>query len=111
MLRDGKQFQERYQLSGHAKETTTVQWSPCGKYIASGSKDSCTFIWDAITGKLLYKLKYSNLSFIYLFIQSFSIHSFMLHSITHSLPRNHLHYTFNLHSHSLTHPLMILKII
>jgi len=43
-------------LEGHSDEVWNVSFSPDGKYLASGSKDSTTIIWDTTTFKIQHRL-------------------------------------------------------
>ncbi|ORX43103.1 WD40 repeat-like protein [Piromyces finnis] len=43
-------------LNGHSDEVWNVCFSPNGKYLASGSKDSTTIIWDTTSFQLKYRL-------------------------------------------------------
>ncbi|MHC4996326.1 MAG: protein kinase domain-containing protein, partial [Planctomycetota bacterium] len=44
-------------LEGHDDLVKSVDWSPDGRYIASGSDDATLRVWDASTGSLLHTLK------------------------------------------------------
>lgn len=39
---------------GHATDVKAIQWSPDGRYIASGGGDNGVQVWEAATGKLVY---------------------------------------------------------
>ncbi len=41
-------------LTGHTGAVTTLDWSPNGKFIITGSADSTVKIWDPITGESIY---------------------------------------------------------
>lgn len=41
---------------GHTGEITCIDWSPCGRFIASASEDGVTLIWDARNGRCLAEL-------------------------------------------------------
>lgn len=41
-------------LSGHQKRISSLQFHPCGKYLATGSYDLTWRLWDITTGKELY---------------------------------------------------------
>jgi WD40 repeat protein len=43
-------------LDGHSDEVWNICFSPDGKYLASGSKDSTTIIWDTTNFQLKYRL-------------------------------------------------------
>lgn len=42
---------------GHTKEISTIDYSPDGKYIITASDDNTAVLWEAASGKLLYKLQ------------------------------------------------------
>ncbi|HEX2907081.1 MAG TPA: hypothetical protein VHO69_09495, partial [Phototrophicaceae bacterium] len=44
-------------LEGHTDFVPTVDWSPDGRFIATGSRDETVRIWDAVTGEELYQAK------------------------------------------------------
>lgn len=44
-------------LTGHFKAVTSVAWSPDGRFLASGSKDSTVSIWNTDSGKTVRELK------------------------------------------------------
>ncbi|HYK83815.1 MAG TPA: serine/threonine-protein kinase [Ktedonobacteraceae bacterium] len=39
---------------GHSMDVRAIQWSPNGKYIASGGNENVVQVWEATTGKRLY---------------------------------------------------------
>jgi WD40 repeat protein/serine/threonine protein kinase len=45
-------------LSGHTRGLNAAEWSPNGRYIATGSLDSTARIWDAASGELLADLEH-----------------------------------------------------
>ena len=45
-----------FTLSGHAKPVISVDFSPDGQRIATGSVDQTARIWDGITGQMLQNL-------------------------------------------------------
>src|SRR2546429_5219227 len=47
----------RYVFRGHSDEITQIAWSPNGRILASGSKDTTIRLWDAQTGQALRSLK------------------------------------------------------
>ncbi|KAI9487453.1 MAG: WD40-repeat-containing domain protein [Benjaminiella poitrasii] len=56
--RDGKPFQMRYELKGHTGAVYTVEFSPNGALLASGSFDKTIRIWDTASAqKELFCLK------------------------------------------------------
>ncbi|GAA5816702.1 hypothetical protein MFLAVUS_010234 [Mucor flavus] len=49
--RDGKPFQMRYELKGHTGAVYTVEFSPNGALLASGSFDKTVRIWDTASAQ------------------------------------------------------------
>ncbi|CEP19939.1 hypothetical protein [Parasitella parasitica] len=49
--RDGKPFQLRYELKGHTGAVYTVEFSPNGALLASGSFDKTVRIWDTASAQ------------------------------------------------------------
>ncbi|OAD77205.1 hypothetical protein PHYBLDRAFT_78991 [Phycomyces blakesleeanus NRRL 1555(-)] len=49
--RDGKAFQMRYELKGHTGAVYTVEFSPNGALLASGSFDKTVRIWDTASAQ------------------------------------------------------------
>ncbi|KAI8048748.1 WD40-repeat-containing domain protein [Gilbertella persicaria] len=49
--RDGKPFQMRYELKGHTGAVYTVEFSPHGALLASGSFDKTVRIWDTASAQ------------------------------------------------------------
>ena len=47
-------------FTGHNGGVTGVAFSPDGKRVVSGSQDNTLKIWDAATGKLLYRIKHES---------------------------------------------------
>ena len=45
------------ELEGHTDSVESVHYSPCGKYVASGSKDATIRIWNTSTGEIVYLLR------------------------------------------------------
>ena len=42
-----------YTLTKHTEPVYSVAYSPCGRFIASGSFDKFVYIWDVQTGRLV----------------------------------------------------------
>ncbi|KAJ3142550.1 hypothetical protein HK101_003297 [Irineochytrium annulatum] len=47
--REAKNFYLKYELKGHIGAVYAIQFSPCGKYLASGSFDKTVRVWDAVS--------------------------------------------------------------
>ncbi|KAI8605316.1 WD40-repeat-containing domain protein [Dissophora ornata] len=63
MASDGRQFHLKNDLKGHQGAVYAVQYSPNGKFLATGSFDKTVRIWDGTTNQnQLYVLKGHNLN-------------------------------------------------
>ncbi|CAG8680701.1 26094_t:CDS:10, partial [Dentiscutata erythropus] len=48
-IREGRTFHQKSEFKGHGGGVSAIQFSPCGKMLASGSFDKTVRIWDAIS--------------------------------------------------------------
>ncbi len=56
---DGRQVPEIFVQLGHTSSINTVEYSPDGRFILSGSNDNSIKLWEAATGKLIRTFKES----------------------------------------------------
>ncbi|CAG8697215.1 42121_t:CDS:10 [Gigaspora margarita] len=48
-IREGRTFHQKSEFKGHGGGVSAIQFSPCGKMLASGSFDKTVRIWDAVS--------------------------------------------------------------
>ena len=44
-------------LARHTEPVYSVAFSPCGKYLASGSFDKCVYVWSTQSGQLVHSYR------------------------------------------------------
>jgi RNA polymerase sigma factor (sigma-70 family) len=59
-LFDADSGKEVRRLSGHEEKVTALAFSPDGKFLASGGKDTKVILWHLTTGKILWKFTGTN---------------------------------------------------
>ena len=54
---DKNPFRFQYELSGHSGAVYTLEYSPCGRYLATGSMDKTVKIWDSYSTECISTLR------------------------------------------------------